>query len=337
MNYYTILGISNNSSEHEIKNAYRKLILIMHPDKNISKTEHDKNNKINSFVLINEAYNVLKEPNLRKIYNEFGCDGIKKHYQKEKELNDINEARERNRIKREEREKRQKQKELEELKRKRLEEEKKKDLETQLRKENEKKRLEEQQKRELREKNLAEKRQKEIELEIQLKIEREKMENEKKTNNLNMKIKNKNACLINYSNEFYIPFKDIILRIDKINILDIDTYILSNIIVKTADNIIYMCDSELKEMYLKLKEIQEYFNIEYNDTTTNQNIRGKIMLKRFLNLCSKYSIDKYIVEQYEEHLKKINLYDSYHFCFLQKITLVYIKLIESIVPNVYFL
>ena len=61
MNYYDILGISPNSTQDDIKKAYRKLSMEKHPDKNPS--------AINEYKKINEAYEILKDSDNRNIYD----------------------------------------------------------------------------------------------------------------------------------------------------------------------------------------------------------------------------------------------------------------------------
>lgn len=66
--YYQILGVSKNASEKEIKRAYRKLAQQYHPDKNRGdKTAEEK------FKDINEAYEVLSDPEKRQKYDQFGA------------------------------------------------------------------------------------------------------------------------------------------------------------------------------------------------------------------------------------------------------------------------
>jgi len=65
--YYKILGVSKNASAEEIKRAYRKLAHQYHPDKNQSDGEH--------FKEINEAYQVLSDPQKRTQYDQFGTVG----------------------------------------------------------------------------------------------------------------------------------------------------------------------------------------------------------------------------------------------------------------------
>ncbi|KAK9837066.1 hypothetical protein WJX81_000009 [Elliptochloris bilobata] len=66
--YYKILGVDSNANDVELKRAHRKLALKHHPDKG---GDSDK------FKEINEAYDVLRDPEKRKIYDEYGEDAIK--------------------------------------------------------------------------------------------------------------------------------------------------------------------------------------------------------------------------------------------------------------------
>ena len=62
-NYYKILGVSRYASHTEIKQAYRKLIRCCHPD---IKTDE---RLLDRFILINEAYEVLGDPEKRRFYD----------------------------------------------------------------------------------------------------------------------------------------------------------------------------------------------------------------------------------------------------------------------------
>jgi DnaJ-class molecular chaperone len=64
--YYDILGVDKNASAQEIKQAYRKLALQYHPDKNKEKGAAEK------FKEINQAYEVLANPQKRQTYDQFG-------------------------------------------------------------------------------------------------------------------------------------------------------------------------------------------------------------------------------------------------------------------------
>lgn len=65
--YYEILGVSKTASQDEIKRAYRKLALEHHPDRG---GNHGK------FTEINEAYQVLSDPQKRGQYDQFGSAGF---------------------------------------------------------------------------------------------------------------------------------------------------------------------------------------------------------------------------------------------------------------------
>ncbi len=69
IDYYKILGIDKNASEDDIKKAYRKLARKLHPDLNPNDKEaHQK------FQKINEANEVLSDPEKRKKYDTYGKD-----------------------------------------------------------------------------------------------------------------------------------------------------------------------------------------------------------------------------------------------------------------------
>ena len=72
--YYKILGVSPTATQEEIKKAYRKLALKHHPDK-----AKGTNASGDRFKEINEANEVLSDPEKRKKYDRFGADW--KHYE----------------------------------------------------------------------------------------------------------------------------------------------------------------------------------------------------------------------------------------------------------------
>lgn len=69
--YYDILGVSKTASAEEIKKAYRKQALEWHPDKH----QGDKEAAEKRFKEINEAYQVLSNPQKRSTYDQFGHAG----------------------------------------------------------------------------------------------------------------------------------------------------------------------------------------------------------------------------------------------------------------------
>ncbi|KAL3237719.1 type I HSP40 co-chaperone HLJ1 [Nakaseomyces bracarensis] len=66
--FYEILRIEKGSSEVEIKKAYRKLAIKLHPDKNPYPRAHE------AFKLINRAFEVLGDPQKRNVYDQIGRD-----------------------------------------------------------------------------------------------------------------------------------------------------------------------------------------------------------------------------------------------------------------------
>lgn len=67
--YYNILGVSRDASQDEIKKKYRKLAAKYHPDRN-----PDDESAEEKFKEIGEAYEVLKDPEKRKLYDRVGSD-----------------------------------------------------------------------------------------------------------------------------------------------------------------------------------------------------------------------------------------------------------------------
>ena len=65
-NYYDILGIAFDAKSDEIKEAFRKLAIEYHPDKNLNNPDYDSE----KFYKVYEAYETLSDVEKRKIYNE---------------------------------------------------------------------------------------------------------------------------------------------------------------------------------------------------------------------------------------------------------------------------
>ena len=72
--YYDVLGVSRNASADEIKSAYRKLAKKYHPDLNKAPDAAEK------FKEVNEAYEVLSDPEKRSRYDQFGHAGVDPNY-----------------------------------------------------------------------------------------------------------------------------------------------------------------------------------------------------------------------------------------------------------------
>ncbi len=70
--YYSVLGVSRDASDEEIKKAYRKLAMRYHPDRNGGSKEAEER-----FKEITEAYDVLRDPNKRAAYDRYGEPGLR--------------------------------------------------------------------------------------------------------------------------------------------------------------------------------------------------------------------------------------------------------------------
>jgi curved DNA-binding protein len=75
---YSELGVQKNASSDDIKKAYRKLAAKLHPDR------HPGDRKAEArFKDVNRAYQVLSDPKKRRLYDEFGEDGLREGFNPE--------------------------------------------------------------------------------------------------------------------------------------------------------------------------------------------------------------------------------------------------------------
>jgi molecular chaperone DnaJ len=77
--FYEILGVKKTATEEEIKKAYRKLARKWHPDVNPGRKEAEQR-----FKEISEAYDCLGNKEKRKLYDEFGKEGLQSGFDAEK-------------------------------------------------------------------------------------------------------------------------------------------------------------------------------------------------------------------------------------------------------------
>ncbi len=68
--YYELLGVERGASEKEIKSAYKKVARKYHPDNNETGNEE-------LFKKVQTAYDALKDPAKRQIYDQYGAEGVK--------------------------------------------------------------------------------------------------------------------------------------------------------------------------------------------------------------------------------------------------------------------
>lgn len=83
--YYDILGVDKNASDSEIKKAYRKMAMKYHPDRNKGDDSSEQ-----KFKEASEAYDVLKDPQKRARYDQYGHSGLHSDGFNEQDFHDIN-------------------------------------------------------------------------------------------------------------------------------------------------------------------------------------------------------------------------------------------------------
>jgi molecular chaperone DnaJ len=70
--FYSVLEIARGASDDEVKQAYRKLAMRYHPDRNNGSKDAEE-----KFKAITEAYDVLRDPNKRAAYDRYGEAGLR--------------------------------------------------------------------------------------------------------------------------------------------------------------------------------------------------------------------------------------------------------------------
>ncbi len=70
--YYKILGVSRDATDEEIKKGYRRTAMQFHPDRNPGDKEAEE-----KFKIASEAYEVLRDPEKRQLYDRYGIEGLK--------------------------------------------------------------------------------------------------------------------------------------------------------------------------------------------------------------------------------------------------------------------
>ena len=72
LDYYEVLEISKDASQSEIKKAFRKLSILYHPDKNPG-----DESAAQRFMDINNAHDILSNPQKKQLYDHYGEEGLK--------------------------------------------------------------------------------------------------------------------------------------------------------------------------------------------------------------------------------------------------------------------
>jgi molecular chaperone DnaJ len=70
--FYQVLGVTRDASDDDIKKAYRKLAMAYHPDRNNGAKDAEER-----FKQITEAYDVLRDPQKRAVYDRYGESGLR--------------------------------------------------------------------------------------------------------------------------------------------------------------------------------------------------------------------------------------------------------------------
>lgn len=79
LDYYKVLGLDTTASADAIKRAHQKLVMKYHPDRMISKPEDEKAAAAKIFAEITEAANILTDADKRRVYDDYGHEGLARH------------------------------------------------------------------------------------------------------------------------------------------------------------------------------------------------------------------------------------------------------------------
>ena len=74
--YYEVLGVPRTAGPDEVKSAYRKLAKQYHPDQNPDNRAEAEE----KFKELSEAYEVLIDENKRKLYDQYGHEGVSRQF-----------------------------------------------------------------------------------------------------------------------------------------------------------------------------------------------------------------------------------------------------------------
>lgn len=70
--YYELLGLSKGASDDEIKRAFKKSAMKYHPDRMVNSSDEEKKEAEEKFKELNEAYQILSDPDKKSRYDQFG-------------------------------------------------------------------------------------------------------------------------------------------------------------------------------------------------------------------------------------------------------------------------
>jgi molecular chaperone DnaJ len=85
--FYSVLGVERSASDDDIKQAYRRLAMQWHPDRNNGAKDAEE-----KFKTISEAYDVLRDPQKRAAYDRYGEAGLRGGSQAQYQNVDLSEA-----------------------------------------------------------------------------------------------------------------------------------------------------------------------------------------------------------------------------------------------------